>query len=494
VNLEDSEIDRLGRSGFEIQGEIGRGASGVVYVAYQALLDRQVALKRVGIDPATARHSLARLEREVAALVRFEHPGVVRLMDVQRHESSMWFVMEYVNGPTLRRILDLSPEGLEAPDSLKVIESLAAVLEYVSSRGIVHRDLKPANIFLTQDGRCKIGDFGIALLLTVGEASSGPGRLTAPGVVIGTPAYLSPEQVVGGEEPTSASDLYSLGVIAYELLVGRVPFTGSGNVLSLLAAQQADAPPRPRGIRPELSPAVEQALLGPLEKVAALRPPGSPAFWSNLKDAADHAWPGWESRADTGDLAKRFGSPAFAERTGHEDGGDVGTVEALLANREPRPPTPEVVDRAPPGHGSRTTRKRRPEPAGLRWLLPGAVFLVAVTASFLAAWALTVGENHGLRVDSIVLSVPTRAVSCSKVSVGARLVTSGGSGQIRYVWTGPGGSDATSGSWRVRSSNVEITSVMDLAAGNRTASSTVTFVLVSPGPSKRVSLPVPAGC
>lgn len=420
------EREQLRQSGFEIQCEIGRGASGTVYLARQAALDRDVALKRVQFGGASKVNSILRLEKEVSALVSLEHPGVVRLMDVQRYESSIWFVMEYVDGPTLRTVLDLSPDGLDPSDALKVVEGLASVLEYISGAGIVHRDLKPANVFLTMDGRCKVGDFGIALLTGPdGDATGGPGvssRLTAPGVVIGTPAYLSPEQVTGSSEITSASDLYALGVMAYELFVGRVPFTSSGNVLALLLSQQSDPPPGPRSIRPDLTTALEDALLAPLAKLPAERPASPLAFWSGLEAAADQAWPLWESRSDlallSGRLApSRSGRSELVQTHTDQSVRQIGTIEGAVVVPEHNrihdahqaPTALRHVQETPTPLDPVSLRPARRSISWRRWILLLLVFLVALAAAFVVARALSTRKSGG--ADSGAIAVERSAVA-----------------------------------------------------------------------------------
>jgi serine/threonine protein kinase len=435
VNLTTGESEQLRQSGLEVRSEIGRGASGVVFLAHQALLDRDVALKHVQFDAASKKSSLARLEREVSALVSLEHPGVVRLMDVQWRESSIWFVMEYVDGPTLRTVLDMSPDGLDPSDALSVVEALARVLEYVSGRGIVHRDLKPANIFLTRDGRCKVGDFGIALFSSPdGHAAdeAGPSsRLTAPGVVVGTPAYLSPEQVAGSSEITGASDLYALGVVAYELFVGRVPFTNRGNVLALLLAQQREPPPNPRSIRPDLTQEFEDALLAPLAKLPADRPSSPLAFWTILKAAADRAWPLWESRSDLRSLSERL-APTWSDRSNlaqirhGESLAKTGTVEAEVAAPEPSPvhvayrsslPV-QTEPEKPTSSGPAPSPSRRHGAGWRKWVLLVVVFVVALTAAFFIARAFS-SRKSGVSDSAIFVEIPLSSLAGREESLPA---------------------------------------------------------------------------
>ena len=424
--------------GYVIGHEIGRGASGVVYIARQELLDRRVALKRVPDDGAAHR-----LDREVAALVALEHPGVVRLMDVVRRPGEVWFVMEYVDGPTLRQIVDTGP--LPVPEALRILEQLSAVLDFVASRGIVHRDLKPGNVFITSGGRAKVGDFGIALL--GGDAGA---RVTRPGTVVGTPAYLSPEQARGQGEPTAASDLYSLGVIAYELLAGRVPFRRPGNVLALLAAQETEPPPPPSGFRPELAGAVESALLAPLAKDPDKRPASAGEFFAQLSRAADRTWPGWREAVNPVRVAPVVSRPAPAtdEKT--------ITADAVL--------TPEPV---------KSIRKRR-RPQLRRYLAPVGVFAVALGASYAAVNAFSSGDGAGLQIDSVRLS-------CAAGMVTATLTTNQKNGDLVFRWSDGGQQSEMVNGQRV-------ITVSEPATGGA-----VTLFLISPQ-TRKESLPGAGGC
>ncbi len=463
--------DWLRRAGYEIEAEIGRGASGVVYSASQVLLGRRVALKRVRVDSRGASSSARRLEREVAALVALDHPGVVRLLDVLRQPQELWFVMEYIDGPTLRQVLDATPDGLAAPDALAIIEQLAAVLDHVSARGIVHRDLKPSNVFLTAEGRSKVGDFGIARLSDAADP-----RVTNPGVVIGTPAYLSPEQASGASEPTPASDRYSLGVIAYELLVGQVPFTRPGNVLALLAAHESESPPAPRSLRPELTAAVESVLLAPLAKDPHKRPGSAPEFFSQLERVAEDAWPGW--RRDVNLV--RPARPVVPAPPSQSDETLTSALEppVVLETHRPVPASPPPV---PPPEPAPKPHIRHPS----RLVLPVMVFVVAVAGSFLAVRAITAqGGNGGggLRVESIELN-------CSSGRVTATVGTNGKSGVLAYRW-----STGRTGSLMIRGQRaVLLTDQLGQPTEQGLTGPPVIFYLISPE-TRQKSLPEPAGC
>ena len=447
MNLDPAERAGLTSAGYLIEEEIGRGASGVVYLAHQELIDRRVALKRVP-DDGTAR----RLDREVAALVALEHPGVVRLMDVVRQPGSVWFVMEYVDGPTLRQVLDAGP--LSVPDALGILEQLSVVLDFVAGRRIVHRDLKPGNVFVTSGGRAKIGDFGVAL---VGDAASA--RVTRPGTVVGTPAYLSPEQAGAWSEPTAASDLYSLGVIAYELLAGQVPFRRRGNVLALLAAQEAEPPPLPSEFRAALAGSVDSALLGPLAKDPKKRPPSAGEFFSELSRAVDETWPGWRQAVKPVQMAPVIRGPRAAPAD------ETVTAEGVLELEPPRTTQSMRTTVRPRRH-----RRRRRN----RYLLPAGVFVVAVVGSYAAVRATSSGGGSALRIESI-------ALSCSAGTAIATLTTNGGQGEVHYRWSGQPEESLRAGSQRV------------VMVRERGAGAPVTFFLISPQ-TRQESLPRPGGC
>jgi predicted Ser/Thr protein kinase len=458
VTVPSEDVARLARAGYTLEGEIGRGATSVVYLARQDLLDRRVALKRVGLAPEDGEGPRRRFEAEVAALIALDHPGVVRLMDVLRYGESAWFVMEYVAGPTLKRVLDLSG-GVSTANGVAVVGQLAEVLDYLADRGVVHRDLKPANVLLTQNGRVKVGDLGIAVTDT-------NARLTRPGVVVGTPAYLSPEQASGRSDPSPASDLYSLGVIAYELIVGRVPFLYSGNILALLAAQESEPPPDPKSLLPQLPEEMAAALLAPLAKEPRERPITAREYRWQLERAADAAWPGWRLDVDTAQLAQRFSPPATPARARPTEEDDTATAgwEAAAPRSQPLAPSPPATRPAPVKVLKQGRRRSG-------WMLPVGVFVVAVAVSFLAIRAAVTDRSADLRIVSM-------HVSCSADAATAHVETNGKRGDLRYRWS-PGGP----GVLGVGSQpSVDINDPLAPASGSAQAAETVTFDLTSPDP------------
>ncbi len=220
--MENSEevIKRFGR--YEIVAELGRGAMGVVYKARDPQIDRLVAVKTVslwGQEPDEEKEFRMRFMNEAQAAGRLHHPGIVAVFDVGENPENQdpYIVLEYVQGETLNRILH-QEKKLPLATALKFAEELAEALDYAHAQGVVHRDMKPANILITESGHAKIADFGIAKLNLA--------HFTVPGRVLGTPAYMAPEQL-SGEGADGRSDLFSLGVILYAMVTGHSPFQGN---------------------------------------------------------------------------------------------------------------------------------------------------------------------------------------------------------------------------------------------------------------------------
>src|SRR5258708_3835744 len=254
---------------YELHGLLGRGGMGVVYRAHDLRLERSVALKVPPADRAADPAFRARFLREARTAAALAHPNIVPIFAVHEVGPFIFYAMAYVDGDTLaRRIAAHGP--LPAADTARLLGELADALAYAHARGIVHRDVKPDNILLdSASGRALLSDFGIARM-------SGDGRSSAPpsdGGVAGAAAFMSPEQA-RGEPVDSRSDLYSLGVVGYYALTGRLPFTGETDALVL--ALHATTPPPPLaepGVPRRLAQAVERCLA----KQAAAPFPARPA-------------------------------------------------------------------------------------------------------------------------------------------------------------------------------------------------------------------------
>jgi eukaryotic-like serine/threonine-protein kinase len=237
--MENPEIKKFGR--YEIVAELGRGAMGVVYKARDPQIDRLVALKTVvlrGHDPEAEEEFRQRFLNEAQAAGRLHHPGIVSIFDVgedpENHDP--YIVLEYVAGEALNRIL--KREGkLAVATTLQLAEEIAMALDYAHNQGVTHRDIKPGNILITQENHAKIADFGIAKLNLA--------HFTLPGRVLGTPAYMAPEQL-SGEGADGRSDLFSLGVILYAMVTGHSPF--QGNSATTVCFKVANREPVPASV------------------------------------------------------------------------------------------------------------------------------------------------------------------------------------------------------------------------------------------------------
>jgi len=203
----------------EIQAMIGCGGMGAVYRARQPELDRTVAVKILPQVTENAEAYEQRFLREARALARLNHPNIVTVFDFGKSQGLYYFVMEYIDGVTLRDAI--SGGKLTAKDALAIVSQLCDSLQFAHEEGIVHRDIKPENILIDQRGRVKVADFGLAKL--VGQDADGEKNLTGTQQVMGTMRYMAPEQMSGSKQVDHRADIYSLGVVFYELLTGELP-------------------------------------------------------------------------------------------------------------------------------------------------------------------------------------------------------------------------------------------------------------------------------
>jgi eukaryotic-like serine/threonine-protein kinase len=254
-------MNLMGRTigNYQIMEELGRGGMAVVYRAYQQSLNRYVAIKVLPPQFAFDREFVERFQREAKAAAGLRHPNIVVIHDVGQEDGIYYIVMEYLEGRTLKQVIEQG--GPLPPKQVgRIVEQVAAALDYAHKRGFVHRDVKPANIFVGEGDRVTLTDFGIA------KAGAETQHLTRTGTLMGTPEYMSPEQAAGGTVD-HRTDLYALGVVLYQMLVGRVPFRGT-TPHAVLHAVIYEPPPPPRQINPNLPPAIEAVIV----KAVAKRP------------------------------------------------------------------------------------------------------------------------------------------------------------------------------------------------------------------------------
>ena len=241
---------------YRIIGQIGQGGMASVYKAYQASMDRNVAVKVLPGELAESKEFAGRFQQEARIIAHLEHPHILPVFDYGESDGISYLVMRYLEAGTLKDRLSAGPLSMDEID--RTLEQFADALGYAHSQGIVHRDLKPANALVDAQGNLFLTDFGIAKLL------EGTSHFTKTDAVMGTPAYISPEQAQG--RPVDArSDIYSLGIILYEMVTGRVPFMAD-TPLAIIFQHVSDPLPLPSSLKPGLPEALEQVILKALAK------------------------------------------------------------------------------------------------------------------------------------------------------------------------------------------------------------------------------------
>ena len=247
---------------YRVKGELGRGGMGAVYLAEQPGLGREVAIKELIQSAATDPTALKRFLQEAQVMARTSHPNLVQVHDVELSAESNYIVLEFVRGQSLRDWLNRGP--IPPPQVFAVMHGVLQALDYAHKHAIVHRDMKPENVLLSDDGMVKVADFGIARLT---DDTGVGGTATKTGTTVGTPQYMSPEQVASSKVD-GRSDLYSAGIMFYELVAGQPPFTASeSDGPFTLMAKHVQAPPKPPSLhRPGLDPQLEEAILKSISK------------------------------------------------------------------------------------------------------------------------------------------------------------------------------------------------------------------------------------
>ncbi|MEW5916837.1 MAG: serine/threonine-protein kinase [Gemmatimonadota bacterium] len=262
---------------YSFEREIGRGGAAYVFLAEDRITRDHVAVKVLRSDIAAALGQ-ARFQREIDIARGLEHPNILPVLDSGAGEGQFYYTMPFVVGETLRDRLRRERQ-LELHDALAITRAVASALDHAHSRGVIHRDIKPANILLDQS-RAVISDFGIARAMSLGTRSAG--QITESGVTLGTPEYMSPEQGTATRELDARSDIYALGCVVYEMLIGEPPFTGP--TAQAVIARHCHEPPRSlRVVRPAIPPAVEDAVIKALAKVPADRYSTAGEFSSALE-------------------------------------------------------------------------------------------------------------------------------------------------------------------------------------------------------------------
>src|SRR5260221_1912694 len=247
---------------YDIKALIGRGGMAEVYRALNPDLNHDVAIKVLHPHVIESEDAVRRFRQEAQAIAALNHPNIVRVLDFHASGDLVFMVMELIEGPTLQQVMKSYPKGIPQPLALQLFTNLAEAVSFAHEHGVIHRDIKPANVLIADSTRPVLTDFGVAQVL-------GLTGITEAGASFGTPVYMAPEVAMGNPGRVE-SDIYSLGVLLFEIITGEVPFKGN-SVSQLLQEHLHTAPPLPSSIIPDLEPMVESVILGALKRDPAYR-------------------------------------------------------------------------------------------------------------------------------------------------------------------------------------------------------------------------------
>jgi serine/threonine-protein kinase len=348
---------------FRIVEQLGQGGMATVFKAYHAALDRYVAIKV--LHPAFKEDTtfLARFQREARVVAKLEHPHIVPVYDFAEHNGSPYLVMKFIEGETLKA--RLAREPLPLSETLRVVEAVGAGLDHAHRLGILHRDIKPSNVMLARDGNIYIADFGLARIALAGEST------LSTDAMLGTPHYMSPEQARGQKDLDAGTDIYSFGVVMYELVVGRVPYSADTPFAVIHDHIYTPLPP-PRSVNPNVPEAIERVLLKTLSKERADRYPDVAATVDAFRKAAipyvEQLLRGNETPRialpRVKSIAPTDPTPAVAEPTPSERGETTASLPKPPPAVAPPPgPTVAALGTTPPSKRGETAK---PAPAASR--------------------------------------------------------------------------------------------------------------------------------
>jgi hypothetical protein len=348
---------------YRIVQQLGQGGMATVFRAYHAALDRYVAIKV--LHPAFTQdpNFLARFQREAKVVARLEHPNIVPVYDFAEQDGKPYLVMKFIQGETLKARMGRGPVGVK--EGLRLVEAVGAALAYAHRQGVLHRDIKPSNVLLASDGAIYLADFGLARIAAAGEST------LSSDMLLGTPQYISPEQARGDRDLDPGTDIYSFGVVLYEMVVGRVPFNAD-TPFAIIHDHIFTPLPLPRQVNPLVPESVERVLLKALAKDRADRYPSVEALVGAFRASVT---------GHTPEVTPAHAEPAAAERP---------TWPPVL----PSEATGTGVA-APAGLASAPTgQHRRPRLSKRAWIAIAGV--VVLGCACLAVLAVASGEKQGV--------------------------------------------------------------------------------------------------
>lgn len=315
---------------YRIIEQLGQGGMATVYKAYHASLDRYVALKV--LHPAFHQDQTftMRFQREARVVARLEHQNIVPIYDYAEHEGRPYLVMKYIEGDTLKARLNKGP--LTAEEIERVVNSVGYALAYAHRQGILHRDIKPSNVMIANDGTMYLADFGLARIAEAGESTMSSDS------IMGTPQYISPEQAMGKKDLDAGTDIYSFGVMLYEMVVGRVPFT-SDTPFSIIHDHIYTPLPLPMSVNPNVPEPVQRVLLKALAKDRADRYATTEELIKAFKDAWNEAGVPMQGTAII--MGSTIRNAAAQQPAG--DKSQSAKVESAVAEQKPAEPVAAPV-------------------------------------------------------------------------------------------------------------------------------------------------------
>lgn len=391
---------------YKIEALLGVGGMARVYRGVDMRLKRRVAVKIIGYPHQQDKAYITRFEREAQVIAQLSHPNVVPLYRYGEKDGFLYMVMQYIDGSDLHSILSSyrsDGEFMDLEDALRIARDICLGLDYVHARGVIHRDIKPSNILLDREGRAYLSDFGLALVTDVGTL----------GEVFGSPQYMAPEQSISSANAEARSDLYSMGVILYEIFTGRTPFEAA-DPLELAMMHLNDPVPLPRSLRPEITPRVEAVLLKTLSK----NPQDRYSSGADLLEAL--------TQAARGPLLPEAPPPSTISR--------LTVLERVRLKTASKPTPPLLPPRQKPRAGHQAAETGSPfqpappkQPAQSRRITPwiiGAGLAGLLLFGLACAWLLWTGIRLGTRLvfgDSAdaTQTIPADVVTAGSPSDGA---------------------------------------------------------------------------